>query len=127
MSGTLYLVPNLLGAVPPSNVLPVRTIDVARGLTHWVVETPKAARAFIKTLDPPQPIASLILHAIATAPTPAHVAALLAPLRHGVDVGLLSDAGCPGVADPGAALVAAAMGRACAWFHWSALPPFCSR
>ena len=53
MSGTLYLVPNLLGAVPPGNVLPARTIDVARALTHWVVETPKAARAFIKTLDPP--------------------------------------------------------------------------
>jgi 16S rRNA (cytidine1402-2'-O)-methyltransferase len=110
MSGTLYLVPNLLGAVPPSNVLPVRTIAVARDLTHWVVETPKAARAFIKTLDPPQPIASLALHEIGTTPTAAHVAALLAPLRHGVDVGLLSDAGCPGVADPGAVLVAAAHG-----------------
>jgi 16S rRNA (cytidine1402-2'-O)-methyltransferase len=73
-----------------------------------VVETPKAARAFIKTLDPPQPIASLTLHEIGAAPTAAHIAALLAPLRHGVDVGLLSDAGCPGVADPGAALVAAA-------------------
>jgi 16S rRNA (cytidine1402-2'-O)-methyltransferase len=108
VSGRLYLVPNLLGAVPPSNVLPARTIAVARGLTHWVVETPKAARAFIKTLDPPQPIASLTLHEIGAAPTAAHIAALLAPLRHGVDVGLLSDAGCPGVADPGAALVAAA-------------------
>ena len=110
MSGTLYLVPNLLGAVSPPNVLPARTIDLARGLTHWVVETPKAARAFIKTLDPPQPIASLTLHEIGAAPTAAHMAALLAPLRRGVDVGLLSDAGCPGVADPGAVLVAAAHG-----------------
>jgi 16S rRNA (cytidine1402-2'-O)-methyltransferase len=110
VSGTLYLVPNLLGAVPPSSVLPARTIDVARGLTHWVVETPKAARAFIKTLDPPQPIAMLNLHEIGPAPTADYVAALLAPLRNGVDVGLLSDAGCPGVADPGAVLVAAAHG-----------------
>ena len=110
MSGTLYLVPNLLGAVSPPNVLPARTIDLARGLTHWVVETPKAARAFIKTLDPPQPIASMTLHEIGAAPTAAHMAALLAPLRRGVDVGLLSDAGCPGVADPGAVLVAAAHG-----------------
>ena len=108
MPGTLYLVPNLLGAVPPANVLPARTIEVARGLTHWVVETPKAARAFIKTLDPPQPIAALTLLELGTAPTTEHVAALLAPLRAGADVGLLSDAGCPGVADPGAALVAAA-------------------
>jgi 16S rRNA (cytidine1402-2'-O)-methyltransferase len=110
MSGTLYLVPNLLCAVPPSNVLPARTIDVARDLTHWVVETPKAARAFIKTLDPPQPIATLSIRELGPDPTADHLAALLAPLRHGVDVGLLSDAGCPGVADPGAALVAAAHG-----------------
>jgi 16S rRNA (cytidine1402-2'-O)-methyltransferase len=108
MSGTLYLVPNLLGAVPPANVLPARTIDVARGLRHWVVETPKAARAFIKTLDPPQPIATLTITELGTEPAAQHLAALLAPLRDGADVGLLSDAGCPGVADPGAALVAAA-------------------
>jgi len=108
MTGTLYLVPNLLGAVPPGNVLPARTIDVARRLAHWVVETPKAARAFIKTLDPPHPIRTLVISELGTAPSPQHLAALLAPLRDGADVGLLSDAGCPGVADPGAALVAAA-------------------
>jgi 16S rRNA (cytidine1402-2'-O)-methyltransferase len=108
VSGTLYLVPNLLGAVPPANVLPARTIDVARGLIHWVVETPKAARAFIKTLDPPQPIATLAIHELGATPTGGYLAGLLAPLRSGADVGLLSDAGCPGVADPGAALVAAA-------------------
>jgi 16S rRNA (cytidine1402-2'-O)-methyltransferase len=108
MSGTLYLVPNLLGAVPPANVLPARTIDVARNLAHWAVETPKAARAFIKTLDPPQPIATLAIIELGAAPSAQHLAALLAPLRTGADVGLLSDAGCPGVADPGAALVAAA-------------------
>jgi 16S rRNA (cytidine1402-2'-O)-methyltransferase len=108
MSGTLYLVPNLLGAVPPGNVLPARTIDVARALTHWAVETPKAARAFIKTLDPPRAIGTLDIQELGEAPTESHVAALLAPLSSGVDVGLLSDAGCPGVADPGAALVAAA-------------------
>ena len=110
MSGTLYLVPNLLGAVPPENVLPARTIAIARALTHWVVETPKAARAFIKTLDPPQPIATLTIHELGATPTVLHMAALLAPLRNGADVGLMSDAGCPGVADPGAALVAAAHG-----------------
>ena len=108
MSGTLYLVPNLLGAVPPENVLPARTIAIARELNHWVVETPKAARAFIKTLDPPRPIASMDIHELGSAPGAPHLAALLAPLRNGSDVGLLSDAGCPGVADPGASLVTAA-------------------
>ena len=108
MTGTLFLVPNLLGAVPPVNVLPARTVEVARRLQHWAVETPKAARAFIKTLAPPMPIASLDICELGATPTADHLAALLGPLRDGADVGLLSDAGCPGVADPGAALVAAA-------------------
>ena len=108
MSGTLFLVPNLLGAIPPDSVLPARTIAEARGLTHWVVETPKAARAFIRTLGPPMPIAAMTIDELGDSPTDASLAALLAPLRDGIDVGLLSDAGCPGVADPGAALVTAA-------------------
>lgn len=107
-AGTLYLVPNLLGQVAPEAVLPVRTIELARSLSHWVVETEKPARAFLKTLVLSRPIATL-----AIAPLPdkddagAHTA-LLAPATRGMDMGLLSDAGCPGVADPGARLVAAA-------------------
>ncbi|HQR10961.1 MAG TPA: SAM-dependent methyltransferase [Casimicrobiaceae bacterium] len=108
MPGTLFLVPNLLGVVPPTDVLPARTIAVARRLSHWVVETPKAARAFIKSLDPPAPIATLDIRELGPSPDPVHLAALLSPAQAGADVGVLSDAGCPGVADPGAALVAAA-------------------
>lgn len=103
-AATLYLVPNLLGAVPPERVLPVRTIDVARGLAHWVVETPKAARAFLGTLELPRPIAELDIRPLADDT----LRVTLERLRNGADVGLLSDAGCPGVADPGAPLVEAA-------------------
>jgi len=108
MAGNLYLVPNLLGAVAPERVLPSHTLAVARSLTHWIVETPKPARAFLKTLEADRPIASLAIE-----PMPEHVdagtvARLLAPAHAGHDVGLLSDAGCPGVADPGTTLVAAA-------------------
>lgn len=106
--GRLILVPNLLGIVPPGEVLPERTIEIARTLSHWVVETPKPARAFLKSLAPLRPIAELSIRAISEATDAASVAALLAPALQGHDVGLLSDAGCPGVADPGAALVAAA-------------------
>lgn len=106
--GTLYLVPNLLGVVAPPEVLPLRTIETARRLDHWVVETPKAARAFIKSLSPPQAIAALDIRELGQAPAPTHLKSLLAPALTGSDIGLLSDAGCPGVADPGAALVAAA-------------------
>jgi 16S rRNA (cytidine1402-2'-O)-methyltransferase len=106
--GVLYLVPNLLGAVPPGDVLPARTIEIARGLAHWVVETEKPARAFLKSLAPPVPIASLDIRALPDGGDAAAHAALLAPARSGNAIGLLSDAGCPGVADPGARLVAAA-------------------
>jgi 16S rRNA (cytidine1402-2'-O)-methyltransferase len=105
MTGALYLVPNLLGVVEPAHVLPRYTLDIARGLTHWVVETPKAARAFLRTIDVAGPIASLHIEAL---PDRGPFDALLAPARSGRDIGLLSDAGCPGVADPGAALIAAA-------------------
>jgi 16S rRNA (cytidine1402-2'-O)-methyltransferase len=104
----LYLVPNLLGLTPPATVLPARTIDVARGLAHWIVETAKPARAFLKSLDLPWPIAELSMREIRAAPDAARLAELLAPAREGHDIGLLSDAGCPGVADPGALVVAAA-------------------
>jgi len=108
VTGSVYLVPNLLGAVPPQDVLPARTIDVARTLVHWIVETPKPARAFLKSLAPLRPIAELAISEIGGHPDAGRLHALLAPARAGADVGMLSDAGCPGVADPGATLVAAA-------------------
>jgi 16S rRNA (cytidine1402-2'-O)-methyltransferase len=101
MTGTLFLVPNLLGVVPPEDVLPARTIAIARRLTHWVVETPKPARAFLKTLGHERAIAELAMQTFED-----HTA--IAWLSQGHDVGVLSDAGCPGIADPGAAIVAAA-------------------
>lgn len=108
LSGRLYLVPNLLGVVPPAEVLPERTIAVARALEHFVVETPKAARQFIISLGLARPI-QLIDFATLDVNTPSdRIPALLEPAIDGKDLGLLSDAGCPGVADPGALLVAAA-------------------
>ena len=110
MTGVVYVVPNLLGVVPPSHALPQRTIDIAQSLVHWIVETPKPARAILKALHVATPIASLDLRTFPTAPGAASLATLLAPAREGRDIGLLTDAGCPGVADPGATVVAAAHG-----------------
>ena len=106
--GRLYLLPNLLGVVPPESVLPQRTLDIARELKHFVVETPKAARQFLKTLGTNHPLQALQLSELNEHTPPDRVDALLAPAIEGKNLGLLSDAGCPGVADPGAALVAAA-------------------
>ncbi len=101
MTGALYLVPNLLGVVPPEDVLPARTLAVARRLTHWVVETPKPARAFLKSIGHERAIADLTMRTFEDHDVQAWLAA-------GHDVGVLSDAGCPGIADPGAAVVAMA-------------------
>jgi 16S rRNA (cytidine1402-2'-O)-methyltransferase len=109
MTGTLFLVPNLLGAVPPASVLPARTIEIARNLSHWLVETPKPARAFLKSIAVARPVAELAIRALSDDPA-ADARFAIAALRSGHDLGLLSDAGCPGVADPGAAIVAAAHG-----------------
>jgi 16S rRNA (cytidine1402-2'-O)-methyltransferase len=106
--GRLVLVPSLLGGDAPADVLPERTLAAARAIEHWVVETPKPARAFLKAIAHPRPIAALSIREL---PERAHAPALrdlLAPTADGRDVGLLSDAGAPGVADPGAALVATA-------------------
>jgi 16S rRNA (cytidine1402-2'-O)-methyltransferase len=108
MAGCLYLVPNLLGLVAPETVLPEGTLSVARRLRHFVVENAKPARAFLKSLGVGVPIASLSIQPLPTGATPEDCAALLAPARNGEDIGMVSDAGCPGVADPGATLVAAA-------------------
>src|SRR6185436_19886991 len=111
MPGRLYLVPNLLGVVPPADVLPARTIAIARTLRHFVVETAKPARQFLKTLEHPLPMREIAIEEIGERPSAQRLAALLAPLDAGHDVGVLSDAGCPGVADPGTLLVAAAHRR----------------
>lgn len=104
-------------SAPLEEVLPLRTLRAAAGLQHWVVENAKTARALLKRVDAFTPL-SLPLQqlVISELPRPPKGQAranvdwnlLLAPLRAGHDLGLLSEAGLPAVADPGAALVAAA-------------------
>jgi 16S rRNA (cytidine1402-2'-O)-methyltransferase len=97
-----------LGVVAPERVLPAHTIEIARGLTHYVVENAKPARAFLTTLAPTLPIREIAIVELGPNPDRARCDELLAPARGGIDIGLLSDAGCPGIADPGALLVEAA-------------------
>jgi 16S rRNA (cytidine1402-2'-O)-methyltransferase len=103
--GILYLIPCTLGDTSAELVLPQHVIAVARSLGHFVVEQPKTARQFLSALKPEQPIQSLHF-ATLNQHTPAKdMTELLAPLLAGHDIGLLSEAGCPGIADPGAELV----------------------
>ncbi|MHB0974573.1 MAG: SAM-dependent methyltransferase [Thiobacillus sp.] len=107
-AGTLYLIPVPLGAVSPEACLPPDTLAVARRLDHFVVERAKTARAHLKAMGHPQPIQALRIEELNEHTPATAIAPLLAPLKAGHDVGLLSEAGCPAVADPGAALVLAA-------------------
>lgn len=105
---TLYLIPVPLGPVSPEACLPPDTLASARRLDHFVVERARTARAHLKAMGHPQPIQALQLAELNEHTPAAVIPQLLAPLRAGHDVGLLSEAGCPAVADPGAALVMAA-------------------
>ncbi|WP_297484417.1 SAM-dependent methyltransferase [Ferrovum sp.] len=107
--GTLYLLPVPLSEAPEALLtLSPRLLDRFRQLSFFVVETPKTARRLLKRIDHPLPIAQLTLSPLPQEATMAHLESLLAPLRLGHSLGLLSDAGCPAIADPGARLVNAA-------------------
>lgn len=106
--GTLYLIPCTLGDTPAAQVLPQHVIDIARKLKYFVVEHPKSARQFLSALKPERPIQSLHFTTLDEHTAPGDLAELLTPLLVGEDVGLISEAGCPGVADPGADLVSLA-------------------
>lgn len=108
MPGTLYLIPVPLGPMAPASCLTPQVLETLRPLTHFVVEQAKTARAFLKAAGTDQPLQALQLEELNEHTRPDALERLLAPLRAGHDVGLLSEAGCPAVADPGANLVALA-------------------
>jgi 16S rRNA (cytidine1402-2'-O)-methyltransferase len=114
MPGTLYLVPNTLGpleAAPHalSHILPEQVQDIASKLEYFVAENAKTARAFLKlvAIDHPlaRPLQEIKISELNVNTPPAALSALLAPLLEGHDAGLVSEAGVPAVADPGADLV----------------------
>lgn len=105
----LYLLPaGLSEAVSPEAVLPAPALALARSLGDFVVENAKTARRFLAACGHPGPMASVRMAVLDEHTKPGEVGALLAPLREGRALGLLSEAGAPAVADPGALLVAAA-------------------
>ncbi|MFN3986565.1 MAG: SAM-dependent methyltransferase [Rhodocyclaceae bacterium] len=107
-TGALILVPVALGDAPASRFLPADARALVARLHHFVVETPKTARAQLRHLEHPCPLADLQIAALPPDASSAALDTLLAPALTGHDVGLMSDAGCPAIADPGARLVARA-------------------
>ena len=103
--GTLYLIPVTLGEDNITQVLPPDVVNITQRLDSFVVESEKSARHFLSTIKTIRPVRELTLNLLNEHTEQKDVNALLAPLLAGKDVGLMSDAGCPGVADPGAKLV----------------------
>ena len=106
--GTLYLIPVTLGDDNINQALPPEVVKTAQNLEHFVVESEKSARHFLSTIKTAKPVRELTLNLLNEHTQDKDITALLAPLLAGKDVGLMSDAGCPGIADPGAKLVALA-------------------
>ena len=108
MTGTLYLVPNTLGdgsAADLAAVLPDPVQRRAAGLSYFIGENAKTTRAFLKRIGTERPIQEIEIRELNVNTPTGDIDGLLAPLLDGVDAGLVSEAGCPAVADPGALLV----------------------
>ncbi|HRF69286.1 MAG TPA: SAM-dependent methyltransferase [Muribaculum sp.] len=107
----VYLIPVMLGDTDADRVLPSFNLDIIRGLRYFIVENLRSARRFLKRCDRSIDIDSLVFAEL-NEHTPAEaVSELLAPAEAGHDVGVISEAGCPAVADPGADVVAIAQQR----------------
>ncbi|HDP76217.1 MAG TPA: SAM-dependent methyltransferase [Bacteroidales bacterium] len=108
IKGKLYLIPTPIGSNEPDYVLPQRVIQITRRLNYFVVEELRTARRYLSRIKVEKPIDELTFFLLNEHSQPEGVEGMLMPLLQGYDVGLMSEAGVPAVADPGAILVAAA-------------------
>jgi 16S rRNA (cytidine1402-2'-O)-methyltransferase len=108
MTGTVFLIPNTLGSEQTHHIIPVEVAEQAVKLRHFAVEEIKSARRLLRKIDREFPIDDsqfTIMNKRTAAPD---LMGLIRILKSGESVGILSEAGCPGIADPGSVLVALA-------------------
>lgn len=105
MEHALYLIPNTLGECETSNVLPAINIDIIRKIKHFIVEDVRTARRFLKKVDSNINIDELQFYTLNKHTSPNELSSYLEPLEKGFDMGVISEAGCPAIADPGAEVV----------------------
>lgn len=103
----LYAIPTPIGGAP-GEALPATALDTVRRLRDFVAENAKSAREFLGAIGMPCPMRELNIQVLDEHTPETAIAALLLPLRENRSLGLVSEAGCPAIADPGAALVEAA-------------------
>ena len=108
MQAALYLIPVTLGDTEIDRVLPNHNRNIIAGISHYVVENIRSARRFLRRSNPDIVIDDLTFYTLDEHTRPEEIASFLAPLREGKPMGVISEAGCPAIADPGADLVAIA-------------------
>ncbi len=110
-TGKLYLFPSTMAPCAASDVLPQRNIDLISAVKYFVVEELRTARRFLKACNRAIDIDSLHFEVLNEHTSPEAVEQMILPALEGHDIGIISEAGCPAVADPGADLVAVAQRR----------------
>lgn len=103
--GTLYLIPTRIGDNPPLEVLPLSIKKIIERINIYIVENEKTARRFIKLISPKKSQSKLEIFILNKYTEAEELPAFLIPALNGLDIGLLSEAGCPAIADPGADIV----------------------
>jgi 16S rRNA (cytidine1402-2'-O)-methyltransferase len=116
--GSLHLIPVGLGDAAPATWLPQAAHELASRLTTYIAENAKTARAFLKLIGTISPLQDITIHTLNDNTDAAQIKSWLRPLTEGGDIGLVSEAGCPAVADPGAKVVAAAHGMGIRVVPW---------
>ncbi len=111
MKGRIWLIPVTLGSEDYENVIPAGALTVARQLRYFIVENLRSARRFLRLIDKDFPINESHFYELNKHTPDSEITTFLKPLLEGNDIGLMSEAGLPGIADPGAKIVAAAHRR----------------
>lgn len=111
VEAVLYLIPVTLGETPHDKVLPSYNASVVRQIRHFIVEEIRTARRFLRRMDSTFPIDDSTFYEMGKHADPSRFADYLAPIAKGFPVGVISEAGCPAVADPGADVVSIAQKR----------------
>ena len=108
MPGTLYMLPNRIADRPVDETIPQGVLETARRTRYFLAENAKSARLYLKEAGHPGPISALSITEIGHEPDASMIRSWLQPVLAGEDACIVSESGCPGVADPGATLVAEA-------------------
>ena len=108
LKGKLYMIPTTLGECDVDKILPLYVKEHLHKLDEFIVENSKTARAFLKRMNIPTPQNELKIHVLNKHTPKEEIHGFLNACRNGMNIGIISEAGCPGVADPGAEITSLA-------------------